>query len=455
MISPDDIRDQRFLVALRGYDRDEVGAFLEDVASQVANLQARIKELETLLSKERNRASAPVAEAAVAAEPTDTRELLKVLGEETTRILVTAEESARQIEHKADERAREAMEQAQRSARDETERAGRQAAKLIADAERRRDAIAAVIRDLEGQRDRFVEHLTTAMQTVTAVSDDLGSAGDAADEPPAAPTPVATSLDVPVETADAPIAADASFAIDASETEIPVTETVTDTVPARRDASLNDLRDDMARKLRRGLQDVQNAVLEGIRTGGSSSPLDDLLPRESVLDDVGVQGQAFLVQGYEAGLIDAAAEVHGDAPKHLVEGARLPAASATLRAVLAHEVVSALRATLRAGLEAGEPETSLSERVGEVFRDLKGPVLDGLVGTHLDRIYAHGLLDGWQELGVKHIRWQVGDEPRCPEQRCRSNAEEGPVELGIDFPSGDRVPPAHQGCTCVIVPATS
>jgi len=446
MISPDDIRDQRFLVALRGYDRDEVGAFLEDVASQVANLEARIKELETLLSKERNRASGPVPDTAIAAaEPTDTRELLKVLGEETTRILVTAEESARMIEHKADERAREATEQARRSARDETERASRQAAKLIADAERRRDAIAAVIRDLEAQRDRFVEHLTTAVQTVAVVSDDLGSAGDSADEPPAESAPAATSLDVPVETADAPAT---------TAEDLLVTEAV-DTVPARRDASLDALRDDMARKLRRGLQDLQNTVLEGIRTGGSSSSLDDLLPREPVLDDLGIQGQAFLTQGYEAGLIDAAAEVDGDAPKQLVDGARLPAASATLRAVLAHEVVSALRATLRAGLEAGEPETSLSERVGEVFRDLKGPVLDGLVGTHIDRIYAHGLLDGWQELGVKHIRWQVGDELRCPEQRCRSNAEEGPVELGIDFPSGDRVPPAHQGCTCVIVPETS
>lgn len=456
MITPDDIRDQRFLVALRGYDRDEVAAFLEQVAAEVANLQARTKELEALLAKERNRPSAPVLEPSASGEPKDTRELLTALGTETTRILVAAEESAREIEHKADQRAREEMEQARRSARDETERASRQAAKLIADAERRRDAIAATIRDLEGQRDRFVAHLTTAVTSVTAVSDGLASAGDedhtTADE--SDPEPVVA---VAEEEPPTPVVVEAAEEPASPEPASPEPEVVEppSTVAGRRDASLTAVRDDMARKLRRGLQDVQNGVLEAIRTEGASARLDDLLPAEPALDDLGLQGQAFLAQGYEAGLVDAAAEVGGDAPKHLIEGARLPAASATLRAVLAHEVVSGLRATLRAGLEADEPETSLSERVGEVFRDLKGPVLEGLVGTHLDRVYGHGLLDGWQELGVKRIRWQVGDEPRCPEQRCRSNAEEGPVDLGVDFPSGDRVPPAHQGCTCVIIPEDS
>ena len=497
MITPDDIRDQRFLVALRGYDRDEVSAFLEQVASEVANLQARTKELEALLAKERNRPSAPAAtETPAGGAPKDTRELLQALGTETTRILVAAEESAREIEHNAQERARAEMEQARRSARDETERASRQAAKLIADAERRRDAIAAVIRDLEAQRDRFVGHLAEAVGTVTAVSDGLASAGEADEASEAVEVSAGDVIeggneaeaDLGAATDDVVVAPDAvtpsaSYEIDADETEIapsdgeveaapvadaavaapapptpdpaPPTPTATDTVAGRRDASLDGLRGDMARKLRRGLQDVQNGVLEAIRTAGSAGDLDRLLPGEPALDDLGAEGQHFLAQGYEAGLIDAAAEVGGDAPKHLKDGARLPAASATMRAVLAHEVVSGLRATLRAGLEADEPETSLSERVGEVFRDLKGPVLEGLVATHLDRIYGHGLLDGWQELGIKRIRWQVGDEPRCPEQRCRSNAEEGPVELGIDFPSGDRVPPAHQGCTCVIVPEDS
>lgn len=486
MITPDDIRDQRFLVALRGYDRDEVAAFLEQVASEVANLQARTKELEALLAKERNRPSAPAAtETPDGGAPKDTRELLQALGTETTRILVAAEESAREIEHNAQERALAEMEQAKRSARDETDRASRQAAKLIADAERRRDAIAAVIRDLEAQRDRFVAHLAEAVDSVTALSAGLATAGepdevdDSDDAVDAAADLAEQTEEPPVEPVATPVEAtpSASYAIDADETEIasddeddvqaapaavdsepvtaPTAPAPADTVVGRRDASLDGLRDDMARKLRRGLQDVQNGVLEAIRTAGGAGELDRLLPGEPVLDDLGAEGQNFLAQGYEAGLIDAAAEVGGDAPKHLKEGARLPAASATMRAVLAHEVVSGLRATLRAGLEAGEPDTSLSERVGEVFRDLKGPVLEGLVSTHLDRIYGHGLLDGWQELGVERIRWQVGDEPRCPEQRCRSNAEEGPVELGIDFPSGDRVPPAHLGCTCVIVPEDS
>lgn len=44
-ISPLDIRKQEFARALRGYDTDEVRAFLESIADEMANLQKNTEEL--------------------------------------------------------------------------------------------------------------------------------------------------------------------------------------------------------------------------------------------------------------------------------------------------------------------------------------------------------------------------------------------------------------------------
>ncbi|MBW3660002.1 MAG: hypothetical protein KY457_15285, partial [Actinobacteria bacterium] len=144
--------------------------------------------------------------------------------------------------------------------------------------------------------------------------------------------------------------------------------------------------------------------------------------------------------------------VDREAPEDADDQSRVPAAAATFRAVLSHEVTSALRATIRAGVEAGEPETSLSERVGEVFRDLKGPVVEQVVDQHLARVYGFGQLDVWRSVGIDRSRWVLGQEPRCPANRCRLNDQDGGVPLGQEYPSGDTVPPAHDGCTCGLAP---
>ncbi len=520
MLSPDDISQRRFLVALRGYDRDEVSTFLREVADEVRALRARVAELQAEVARADERSASGDA---------DPRAAFQALGEETTRILVAAEESARDIEARAAAAAEAQRDEAARDARDTLEKANRQAARTIAEAERRRDAIAAEIAGLREERDRFVQGLRASMASIGGVVGGLDepspgpeAAGSVTPEPeapqPVAPEPVRVEppsdqlvMDsgedpegpipgtepVLLESADAvtpvaepeaePDAAEESVdeptiaepAVDEPPVDEPAAEVVetidtvevvevveavdgaavdgagVPTVESRRDDRLVEVRTAMTRQCKRGLQEIQNEVLASIRDHGRGARLDDLLPHEGDLDDLGTQGATHLAAAYNGALEDAAAEVAADPPAALVDGARVQAAVATFRAVLSHEVTSALRATLRAGLEAEEPEPQLSERVGEVFRDLRGPVIEATVDEHLQRTYGHGLLDAWQELGVGRILWQAHEEARCPEGRCRTNAAEGPVGLGEDFPSGDRVPPAHPGCTCVVVPATT
>lgn len=479
MLSPDEIAQRRFLVALRGFDRDEVATFLAEVATEVRGLRARVAELQAELSRASSSERAPAGGDAQAA--------FRALGEETTRILVAAEESARDIEARAAAAAQAARDEAQREARETVERANRQAARTIAEAERRRDAVAAEIAGLRDERDRFVEGLRQSVASIGGVvgglaepstaedapAEDAPATDDgpadtdaellvaedeqaASDDPIPASDPVLLDAD-DVEPDDSGEKADADAAEpaeDAEDADAEPTAPAEPTVESRRDERLSDVRPAMARQCKRGLQEIQNEVLASIRDHGRGAALDDLLPAEADLDDLGAVGAEHLAAAYNGALEDAAAELDEEPPTSLVDGARVQAAVATFRAVLAHEVISALRATLRAGLEAEEPEPQLSERVGEVFRDLRGPVVEATVDEHLQRTYGHGLLDAWEQLGVEHTVWQAREEARCPEGRCRTNAGEGPVVLGEDFPSGDRVPPAHPGCTCVVVPAS-
>ncbi len=219
-----------------------------------------------------------------------------------------------------------------------------------------------------------------------------------------------------------------------------------------REQSLAGVRPGMLRRLKRALQDVQNGALDALRQGGDRPEVDELIPSDDDLAPLGAVGQMFLTAAYRAGIADGGILVDREIGDDIGDESRVPAASATFRAVISHEITSALRATLRAGVEAGEPETSLSERVGEVFRDLKGPVIEQAVDQHLSRVYGHGQLDVWSHLGVRETAWIAGAEPRCPANQCRLNEQEGAVAIGAEYPSGDAVPPAHDGCTCGLAP---
>ena len=536
MLNPEEIASREFLVALRGFDRDEVTSFLEDVAGDVDKLQRQVRDLEGKLEQARSS-----GEGQGTSVPTSPRDAFKALGEETTRILVAAEESATEIREKADTEARETVDSAQkrareeldsaqkrakeeldsarRQAREDVEEARRSANRIVTEAEQHRDGITDEIRNLEATRDRLVADLRAAVKAVhdsagelvdedggaaeveveeageedEGGDDDAESARAGATETAAAAAGAAVDTPAPaddvvadrehVEPDEAVPAGDENDAVTAAvartpetepddeveavaaaaDTAAPAAEAEVEAEPAAdeeehdafelREQSLSGVRPGMLRRLKRALQDVQNAALDGLRRAGDEPAIDDVLPSADDLATVGAVGQMFLTAAYRAGLSDAAQLAGGELGEDAGDASRIPSAASAFRDVLQREVISSLRATLRAGIDAGEPETSLSERIGEVFRDLKGPVVESVVEEHLTRVYSEGAEDAWLELNVDKVVWLVGDEPRCPENRCKSNGAEGPVELGGEFPSGHRVPPAHSGCTCVLAPA--
>lgn len=498
MYTPDEIAEHQFLIALRGYDRDEVSAFLDEVAEQVLTLQQRVGELESA------REAAVQGQGAGAEAPAgDRRPSFRELGEETTRILEAAEEAAEQMRARASEESRTVVEEARRAAAEEREGAQEQATALLEearrDAEREREQanrtatqvleearssaretldtaearhreIADSVRDLDELRTRLIQDLRAVSETIAGAVDRL------AEEPTEVAIPERGDGDEVQElfeeqelieeaevTGPGPLFADEEVVheeVPADDaTAVPTHDegaspAVADVASRElRDQALAGIRPGMLRRLKRTLQDVQNGVLDAIRREAPDTEVTNLLPGGDELAPLHSVGEAFLAEAYRAGLGDGATLAAVPPDGEAEDPERVTAAAAEFRDTVGHEVVSALEPTLAAGLEAGEDAGSLGERVSEVFRDLKGPLAESAAEQSLLRVHALGTHDAWVAAGVDARVWIVGEETRCPENRCRANADEGPLPFDRPFPSGDTVPPAHAGCTCTLAPS--
>jgi len=130
--SPASIADAGFGTTRRGFDQDEVRDFLRMVAAELGRLQERERFLEREL---RTTQSNPDLDSV----QFDDQTLTRLLGEETTRVLTTARESAAEIRTKAEQSVAQMLSEAGDEAarvREETEvEASRRRADAGADAE--------------------------------------------------------------------------------------------------------------------------------------------------------------------------------------------------------------------------------------------------------------------------------------------------------------------------------
>ena len=162
MLTPEEIQSREFLVSLRGYDRDEVHAFLGRVAEQLAQTEAKAAQLQQRLDRLKGQQgqapaaepAAPAAPAAAATSP-EPSAMFAEIGKETQRILEAAQEAGQQIQRKARQEADRDL-QAARS----------QAAKLIAEGERRREHIERIVSELEQSRASMAVQLRGIGRTI-------------------------------------------------------------------------------------------------------------------------------------------------------------------------------------------------------------------------------------------------------------------------------------------------
>lgn len=547
MLTAEEIRSRTFLVSLRGYDREEVAAFLDEVADQVSGLVERLEQSDAKVSQaEEDKARAeeavadkPAAEAEpapAAAQPAPENPFAEI-GQETQRILEAAQQAGDEMRAKAreeadrelkaaraqadriiaeGERRREDMERTVQALEDAREKIaddfrglGRTVEEVLrelapdAGASTMREAIAEAARDDDRQTDEEAESVAEEAPPGDVVDEavvgediaddepDVVALREVADDEPAVPDagevvddervvadghpvvdeePAEVADDDP-QVVDAPVEALPEKPTEALEDEAPVEAAVRDDewrfedepevsqdadeairLVQTRTEALMPLHPKLVRRLKRGLQDIQNTTLDLLRRDTDHDDPERFLPEEPLITSLGETTREFLEAAYVAGhregmraLGDEEAASPTDSDHPLADDLSLD---------LAVRITDDLREQLTLGFERGEDLAALSERVEEVFARLReGPVGD-VGAVALVSAYEWGLHDAWRDREVDARRWVLAVEPPCEDPRCVENVNAGSVPLDDSFPSGHRFPPARPGCNCTTVPHT-
>jgi hypothetical protein len=227
-----------------------------------------------------------------------------------------------------------------------------------------------------------------------------------------------------------------------------VATTHDESVFGERDAALTPLIISSARKLKRVLADEQNDVLHALRSAKSLTSLDDLLPREDEH-----------IRSYAGAISDelVAAALAGAAttdPKGRDHRATITKGDVMRPAIqaLGTSIVQPLRERLdRAVHDVDGDAQELATIVRAIYREWKTQRID----EHLDDVARTAFGRGAYAALVPGtpICWLVDPNgPACPD--AEDNSLAGVVRAGDPFPTDHRCAPAHDGCRCMLQPAS-
>jgi DivIVA domain-containing protein len=218
----------------------------------------------------------------------------------------------------------------------------------------------------------------------------------------------------------------------------------------RREEALDDLEMSLTRKLKRALQDEQNDLLDRMRNLRGEPTAPRLLPNrdeqiaryasaaQPVVDRAAAAGVAFAVR-----ILQRKGRANASAPP-----------VADLARDASTSIVDALRRRLEQAIAAsiGDEQQVMVEAVGGAYREWKSQRVERIAGDALAAAFARGT---WSEAPEgTPLRWVVDDaDGPCPD--CDDNALAGSLPRGESFPTGQRHPPAHSGCRCLLVPVVS
>lgn len=215
----------------------------------------------------------------------------------------------------------------------------------------------------------------------------------------------------------------------------------------KRDEAVGTLEASLARRLKRVLQDEQNDLLDRLRSTRQPTPSLVLPDRDAAAERFAKAGRLLLDKAARAGA-EFALSLLGLEPG--VRKADLPKLD-DLAADLAASIVDPLSRRLEQAFEDGydNDPVLLAESLGAAYREWKTQRIELTASDHVATAFARGSFAVTPEGTLQ--RWIVEDvEGPCPD--CDDNALAGGLPRGKVFPTGQRHPPAHAGCRCLLVP---
>jgi DivIVA domain-containing protein len=225
----------------------------------------------------------------------------------------------------------------------------------------------------------------------------------------------------------------------------PGLSTVIEDFFAQRDEVTDRLQSSLARKLKRALQDEQNALLDHLRN------LKGPVTAAEALPNVEEQPDRFVDAGRP--VLEQAAQAGSDLVATLFTGANPPVqAGPEVIDSLAEELGRAIAEPLRQRLElalrsSGADPAEMAEALGPAYREWKTQRMEAAARDQVAVALARGAYLAFPEHAL--LRWLASPAPGgCAD--CEDNALAGDQPKGETWPTGQLYPPAHPGCRCAL-----
>ncbi|MEI6453786.1 MAG: hypothetical protein WCO31_04280 [Actinomycetes bacterium] len=205
---------------------------------------------------------------------------------------------------------------------------------------------------------------------------------------------------------------------------------------ARRDELLASVTGNLARKVKRVLQDDQGQVLVQLRKAKG-------VWSESLLEPEELHNHRY-ANAFADALAEAARCGADFAAEH---GSKGQPPSAQEIAGLADALARSLTADIRRRLTA-ENDADAADVVQAAYRPWRGARVEEFVSDGVVGAFGAGVASA---SSGSSLTWLIAVEG-C--EGCATNAKSGPVAAGANFPSGHAYGPVHPGCRCLVIPAT-
>ncbi|MDA8278133.1 MAG: DivIVA domain-containing protein [Actinomycetota bacterium] len=248
-----------------------------------------------------------------------------------------------------------------------------------------------------------------------------------------------------VEASDDVVASD----FDGSSTQRP--ESLQEAISAMYGDAFSSLRSQATRRIKRVVQDDQNALLEGLRIGGADEARRIVSETQEI-----ARAYSDVMASFVQPIVEQSSRYFSQI--QLIQGAgdgkwnvsvkpsvEMRAAVDELALELAEEVASRVQSVIGTGM--GDDLAALSTRLGATFRELKTEFVETLVSDMISILVSTWLITCTD---VAKVTWVRSGEGGCAD--CEDNELEGIIDVGSNFPTGNPAPPAHIGCRCLLVP---
>lgn len=203
----------------------------------------------------------------------------------------------------------------------------------------------------------------------------------------------------------------------------------------RRERMLLPIENRGLRGLKRRIVELQNRVLEELRTSSGEWRLG----RALVIEMMGDELDAVLQDSFQAGHAAAAESVGKEQPQ--VTGGPEQGAAEMFTTDLHRDVQAVI------GRGSGGGSRRLSSDVGRVFRNWRTDEAERHVRQAARRAFNDGLLAGYERLGVPRVEIAA---PGRPCGACSANSGVSWVP-GDDLPEGVAIPPVGPSCAAILV----